>query len=157
MKPVVPLVSGLLFALGLGLSGMTRPEKVIGFLDFAGAWDPSLAFVMLGAVGVHFAVLRWSRAMAAPFAAAAFERPAGERVDARLVAGAALFGVGWGLSGYCPGPALVSLAGGALPTLVVVAGMVGGVLLAELPPAPGDERRILRPGAWLPLAGRRQK
>lgn len=132
MKALIPLASGVLFALGLALSGMTRPEKVTGFLDFAGAWDPSLAFVMLGAIGVHVVALRFAKRRSRPFAAAVFEPLDRERVDARLVLGAALFGVGWGLSGYCPGPALVSAGGGSLSVLVVACGMLAGVALFRL-------------------------
>ncbi|MBE7484326.1 MAG: YeeE/YedE family protein [Polyangiaceae bacterium] len=132
MKALIPLFSGLLFALGLALSGMTRPEKVTGFLDFTGAWDPSLAFVMLGAIGVHLVALRFAKRLSRPLAAAAFEPPGRERVDGRLVLGAALFGVGWGLAGYCPGPALVSVGSGSLPVLVVAGGMLAGVALFRL-------------------------
>ncbi|MBK8996456.1 MAG: YeeE/YedE family protein [Myxococcales bacterium] len=132
MKALIPLVSGLLFALGLALSGMTQPEKVTGFLDFTGAWDPSLAFVMLGAIGVHLVALRFAKRLSRPLAAAAFEPLARERVDGRLVLGAALFGVGWGLSGYCPGPALVSVGSGSLSVLAVAGGMLAGVALFRL-------------------------
>lgn len=136
MKAAIPFVSGLLFALGLALSGMTKPEKVLGFLDFRGAWDPSLAFVMLGAIGVHFVAQRLAGRMRAPLAGGTFDRPALKRIDSRLVLGSALFGAGWGLSGYCPGPALVSLSGGALPTLVAVTAMLGGVLLYQVSAVP---------------------
>ncbi len=122
----VGLSSGALFALGLALSGMTDPGKVLGFLDVAGAWDPSLAFVMGGAVGVHFLWLRLGRARPAVVAGSL---PAAQGVDARLVVGAALFGVGWGMSGYCPGPALVSLAMGRLEAAVFVSAMVVGIVL----------------------------
>ncbi len=139
-RTLVPFASGLLFALGLALSGMTRPEKVIGFLDFGGAWDPSLAFVMLGAIAVHFAALRLSRRLRRPFAGGEFEAAAPARVDGRLVFGAVLFGVGWGLAGYCPGPALVSVATGALPALAAVGGMLAGMALYRLSSAPRKRR-----------------
>lgn len=108
-SPLLAFGLGLLFAVGLALAGMTDPAKVIAFLDVRGAWDPSLAFVMGGAVGVTFfafpAILRRARPVVAP----RFLLPQAAIVDARLVAGASLFGVGWGLSGLCPGPALVAL------------------------------------------------
>jgi uncharacterized membrane protein YedE/YeeE len=101
--------SGLLFGLGLVASGMTDPRKVIGFLDVAGgAWNPSLAFVMVGAIGVHAVGLRLLARRARPRWAEAFAAPPAARLDARLLGGAALFGVGWGLGGVCPGPALVA-------------------------------------------------
>lgn len=122
----VAATSGALFAFGLALSGMTDPGKVLGFLDVAGAWDPSLAFVMGGAVGLHFLWLRWSeRKVPSVEASAAASSP----VDARLLGGAAIFGVGWGLSGYCPGPGLAALAYGRLEAVVFVLAMIAGILL----------------------------
>lgn len=118
-------VSGLLFALGLVLSGMTQPAKIIGFLDLFGRWDPSLAFVMAGAIAVHLPVYRLVARRRPPFAA-----PGDERIDAALVGGAALFGVGWGLAGYCPGPAVVAAVSGQVSTLVFVASMAVGMLIA---------------------------
>lgn len=102
-------VVGLVFGLGLIVSGMTDPGKVLGFLDLAGPWDPSLAFVMGGAILVTLIAFRGSRS-AKPLCAPAFQEPATTRIDRRLLAGSALFGIGWGLAGICPGPALV-LAG----------------------------------------------
>lgn len=102
-------VVGLVFGLGLIVSGMTDPGKVLGFLDLAGFWDPSLAFVMGGAILVTLIAFRGSRS-AKPLCAPAFQEPATTRIDRRLLAGSALFGIGWGLAGICPGPALV-LAG----------------------------------------------
>jgi uncharacterized protein len=125
----VAVLSGALFAAGLALSGMTDPSKVLGFLDVAGAWDPSLAFVMGGAVGFHALWLR----MAASRPPAGASVPPSTGVDARLVAGAALFGVGWGLSGYCPGPGLVALAFGRVEGAVFVGAMLVGVALFQLP------------------------
>ena len=103
MTPIFALLVGLLFGAGLCLSGMTLPSKVIGFLDLGGAWDPSLAFVMAGAIGVGFWAFRGARA--------ALPAPS-TRIDRPLVVGSLLFGVGWGLVGYCPGPALAALASG---------------------------------------------
>jgi uncharacterized membrane protein YedE/YeeE len=123
---MIPFASGLLFAIGLGLAGMTLPAKVIAFLDVAGRWDPSLAFVMGGAVLVYLPALQWLR-RSGRIRSLRAEEP----IDRSLVLGAALFGVGWGLSGLCPGPALVSLAGGsATAAFPFVAGMLGGLALA---------------------------
>ncbi len=127
MKSALIVFAGFLFALGLAISGMTQPAKVSGFLDFAGAWDPSLAFVMAGAVGVYFAADRFARRARRPLFAEHFPPRPPARVDGRLVAGAALFGVGWGLSGFCPGPALVSVGAGARAALWFVPAMVAGM------------------------------
>lgn len=123
------LASGLLFGLGLALSGMTRPEKVVGFLDVTGAWDTSLAFVMGGAVLVYATVRRFALGRGAPVFAPSFGEPSRRDIDPRLVGGAALFGAGWGLAGYCPGPAIVSAvpAGGSATTFLVA--MLAGMLL----------------------------
>jgi uncharacterized membrane protein YedE/YeeE len=125
------VLAGALFALGLALGGMTIPARVTGFLAIGGAWDPGLAFVMIGAIAVHAPLLwliRWRRA---PLLAERFHWPTATAIDARLVAGSAIFGVGWGLSGYCPGPALVSLAAGGAPVAVFVAAMLAGVALGR--------------------------
>ncbi len=105
-------LAGLLFAIGLVIGGMTQPEKIIGFLDVAGDWDPSLAFVMLGAIGVHGVAYRLVMRRTTPLWAPRFLVPTRSDIDAKLVLGALIFGVGWGLGGYCPGPALA--ASGAL-------------------------------------------
>lgn len=122
---------GALFGVGLVVSGMAMPAKVIGFLDVGGAWDPTLAFVMAGAIAVHAPIARLVRARRAPLFGARFHLPTARAIDARLVGGAALFGLGWGLSGYCPGPALVGAASGALPALVFVGALVAGIALAR--------------------------
>lgn len=122
-------ISGVVFALGLGISGMTRPVKVIGFLDFFGAWDASLALVIVGAIAIYFAAYRWSRSMASPMLAPDFSLPRRSDLDAKLIAGAAIFGVGWGLGGFCPGPALTSLASGAPAVVIFVAAMAVGMYL----------------------------
>ena len=129
---MIAFVCGLVFAVGLGLAGMTQPAKVVGFLDVSGAWDPSLLFVMAGAIAVmlpSWRILarrgRGFRGIAAP----AFDKT---HIDGALVAGAAIFGVGWGLSGYCPGPALVSMSGGGFSPLVFVSSMVAGILAVRL-------------------------
>jgi uncharacterized protein len=129
-------ITGALFAAGLVLGGMTQPRKVLAFLDFGGAWDPSLAFVMLGAVLTHAIAYRLIRGRPTPLFADAFQIPMRSEIDRRLIGGASLFGIGWGLGGYCPGPAVVSLAGGSLQPLVFVLMMaIGMVLVAKLAPS----------------------
>lgn len=122
-------VSGLVFALGLGISGMTRPVKVIGFLDFFGAWDASLALVMIGAIAVYFVAYRMSAKMTSPLLAPKFALPTRSDLDLKLILGAAIFGAGWGLGGFCPGPALTALASGALPVMIFVVAMGIGMFL----------------------------
>jgi len=122
---------GLVFALGLALGGMTQPSKVVGFLDVSGAWDASLAFVMGGALAVHALLRPLVLRRARPLMAGAFSLPAASDVDARLLAGAAIFGIGWGLGGFCPGPALVSLGAGTEAALVVVPAMLIGMVLHD--------------------------
>lgn len=128
---VAAFAAGLLFGIGLIISGMTIPAKVQGFLDFTGDWDPSLVLVMAGAVGVHLVASRWIRRRPAPLYDTAFHLPMRRDLDRRLLAGAAVFGVGWGLAGFCPGPALVAAASGATTALVFVATMTGGMLLYQ--------------------------
>jgi len=129
---LVAFASGALFGVGLLVSGMTDPGKVVGFLDLFGAWDPSLAFVMVGAIGVHALSYRSVRARNAPLFDDRFHVPEARGVDAPLVAGAALFGIGWGLSGYCPGPALVSLGTLSPSPFVFTAAMAGGMVLCAV-------------------------
>ena len=121
-----------MFGLGLLISGMTEPEKVLGFLDLFGAWDATLAFVMAGAVAVAAIGFALARRRNAPLFAAKFSWPSRSDVDAPLVIGSALFGIGWGLSGICPGPALVNLAGLTAPIVVFVAAMALGMFGFEL-------------------------
>jgi uncharacterized membrane protein YedE/YeeE len=126
-------VAGLVFGVGLLVSGMTQPGKVVGFLDFGGDWDPSLAFVMGGAIAVHAFFARLAlRPGARPVFAERLDLYPGREIDAPLVAGAALFGVGWGISGYCPGPALVSLVLPSATTLAFVGAMGAGMLAVRL-------------------------
>jgi uncharacterized protein len=132
MNRLVPFLAGVLFAVGLVLSGMTQPAKVIGFLDVAGQWDPSLGFVMLGAVAVFAVAYRRALRMQRPVMAPSFELPKGKLLDARLLIGSAVFGVGWGLAGYCPGPAIVSLGEGSARALLFVLAMGVGMVLYEL-------------------------
>jgi uncharacterized protein len=125
-------ICGLIFGAGLLISGMTQPEKVLGFLDLFGAWDATLAFVMAGAVAVSAIGFALARRRAAPVFAARFSWPERSDIDTPLVAGAVLFGIGWGLVGLCPGPALVNLAGLSWPIVVFVGAMVLGMLGYEL-------------------------
>ena len=117
---------GLLFGAGLLISGMTQPEKVLGFLDIFGAWDATLAFVMAGAVAVTCIGFALARRRGTPILAAQSQWPTRSSIDAPLVSGAVLFGIGWGLVGLCPGPALVNLAGLSTPVIVFVAAMAAG-------------------------------
>jgi len=128
---VVALISGLLFGLGLTVSGMVNPAKVLGFLDFAGDWDPSLAFVMGSAIPVAALGYAVAKLRGAPVCGADFINPAKTGIDTRLWLGASLFGVGWGLGGYCPGPALASLSFGGTQVLVFVASMLTGMALFQ--------------------------
>ena len=130
-------VCGLVFGAGLLISGMTEPGKVLGFLDIFGAWDATLAFVMAGAVAVSAAGFALARRRTAPLFAPGFLWPTRRDIDPPLVAGAVLFGVGWGLVGICPGPVLVNLAGLSLPIVVFVGAMVIGMLGYEFLPARG--------------------
>ena len=132
MIAIVAAVSGVLFAVGLGLSGMTQPARVIGFLDVGGAWDPSLLVVMMGAVGVYAVAYRLSRRLERPFLAPGFADISPRALDARLLAGAAIFGVGWGIAGFCPGPALASLGAGLPEAGLAVLGMVLGAVVHRL-------------------------
>ncbi len=125
----VSLVSGVLFGVGLAIAQMTNPLKVLGFLDVAGEWDPSLAFVMGAAVLITVTAFRWVLKRPAPWWGQRFHLPTLTKVDQRLVTGAALFGVGWGLTGYCPGPALATLLSGNQEAWWFVPAMlVGGAL-----------------------------
>jgi uncharacterized membrane protein YedE/YeeE len=130
-KDAVAALCGLLFALGLGLGGMTNPLKVQAFLDVLGRWDPSLMFVMGGGIAVGLWAFRAAKRRAHPFLGGDFGWPSTSRIDARLLAGAAIFGVGWGLTGYCPGPALVALGAGRVGAAVAVSSMVLGMLATQ--------------------------
>lgn len=122
---------GLLFGLGLLLSGMTDPGKVIGFLDLFGQWDPSLGFVMGGAILVGFFAFAFAKKRTRSFLGGALTLPTSNIIDKRLVIGSLLFGAGWGLAGFCPGPALVSMAAGQEKALIFVAAMVVGMTIFE--------------------------
>jgi uncharacterized protein len=121
--------AGLVFGIGLILSGMTDPGKVIGFLDVFGNWDPSLAFVMGGAILVGFFAFALAQKRAQTFLGSALHLPQNRDIDNRLVGGSLVFGIGWGLGGFCPGPALVSFGSGQEKAAIFVAAMLGGMLL----------------------------
>ena len=122
-------LSGLVFGLGLIVSGMANPAKVLGFLDLAGAWDPSLALVMGGAVAVGFFAFLIAKNRTRSFIGAEMKLPTASAIDSRLLAGSALFGAGWGVVGFCPGPGLVALGMGEPKALVFVAAMLVGMMI----------------------------
>ncbi|AOY87622.1 hypothetical protein BKP64_05245 [Marinobacter salinus] len=125
-------ISGLIFGLGLIVSGMSNPEKVLGFLDLAGLWDPSLAFVMGGAILVGLGAFAVARRRTLSFLGFNMKVPGHTHIDKRLVIGGLTFGVGWGIAGFCPGPALVALGAGETKAMVFVAAMVAGMLIFEV-------------------------
>jgi len=125
-------VAGLVFGLGLIISGMANPAKVLGFLDLAGPWDPSLAFVMAGAVGVGLVAFALARRRRVSALGAPLKLPTARAIDGRLVGGSLLFGIGWGLAGFCPGPALVALGLGQGKAVVFVLAMLAGMGMFEL-------------------------
>ena len=129
MNPLAALLAGGLFGVGLVVSQMTNANKVVNFLNVAGDWDPSLALVMVGAIGVHLVLFRLILRRSSPLFAERFRVPTRTDIDTRLVGGAALFGVGWALGGFCPGPGIVSLPSGGTHALVFVGAMLGGMLL----------------------------
>lgn len=120
------LVVGFVFALGLGISGMTQPEKVVGFLDIFGSWDPSLIFVMMGAIAVHFVTYKLIRKKTSPLLSTQWHVPTKKEITPALITGSILFGIGWGLAGFCPGPAVTSVASfEPQPILFVVSMLIG--------------------------------
>lgn len=136
-RTLVAGLTGLWFGVGLALSGMMDPARVLGFLDLFGAWDPTLAFVMGSALAVNTPVQWWlKRRGGAPVCAPRYKLPSKTRLDAPLLTGAACFGIGWGLAGYCPGPALASLPQGGLALLGFVLAMIVGMALARAIPLP---------------------
>ena len=130
--------AGLVFGIGLWLSELANPKRVLGFLDVTGRWDPTLAFVMAGALVVAFVGLRLASARAKPLLAPRFVLPPRVPIDAPLVAGSALFGLGWGIAGYCPGPAITALSNATPEVFVFAAAMVAGGALHHLL----DKRRL---------------
>ena len=132
MYALSAFVAGLVFGIGLIVSGMVNPAKVLGFLDLAGAWDPSLGLVMAGAVAVSAVAFALVRGRASTLLGTPMVLPTTRTIDARLVVGSLVFGVGWGLAGFCPGPALVALGVGKVKALVFVAAMLAGMAVFEL-------------------------
>jgi hypothetical protein len=128
---IAALLAGAVFALGLAISGMTDPAKVTGFLDVTGAWDPTLALVMFAAIAVHFPFVRVAQQRPRPILDDKFQWPTAKGIDGKLVIGSAIFGIGWGLSGYCPGPALVSLGRGMSGTFLFVLAMCAGIAITR--------------------------
>jgi uncharacterized membrane protein YedE/YeeE len=124
--------AGLVFGLGLIVSGMADPSRVLGFLDLAGKWDPSLAFVMAGAVAVSAVAFRLAGKRATPVLGGAFHLPTARQIDRRLVVGGLVFGVGWGLAGFCPGPAVVTYGAGQFKAVVFIAAMLAGMGIYEV-------------------------
>jgi uncharacterized membrane protein YedE/YeeE len=125
---LIPLLCGTLFGVGLAMSGMTNTRVVLGFLDITGAWNPTLAFVMGGALLVAIPAFRIVLGQLTPLAAEQFHLPTKQSLDAKLLGGAAIFGIGWGLYGYCPGPAIAALSGFNLEPLIFVLAMAAGVV-----------------------------
>ncbi|KEF32361.1 MAG: YeeE/YedE family protein [Gammaproteobacteria bacterium] len=126
------LLSGLIFGLGLIVSGMANPEKVLGFLDIAGLWDPSLAFVMGGAIIVGLGAFAIARKRTLSFLGFDMRIPTNNHIDKRLIIGGLAFGAGWGIAGFCPGPGLVALGAGEAKAAVFVASMVSGMIIFEV-------------------------
>ena len=132
MQILSALFAGLIFGIGLIISGMTNPAKVIGFLDISGNWDPSLAFVMGGAILVGLVAFRFAAGRARAILGGVMQIPSARDIDGRLVVGSITFGIGWGLAGYCPGPAVASVIFGGSKPLVFVVAMLTGMALFEL-------------------------
>ena len=131
MTLIVALLSGILFGVGLSLSGMMDPQKVLGFLDLAGAWQPTLAFVMGGALMVTLPAFALIRVRSKPLLETRFYLPISQELDRPLLLGAAYFGIGWGIAGYCPGPAIASLATGSPSFAAFCVAMIGGMWIAD--------------------------
>jgi uncharacterized protein len=131
MKLIASLLCGLVFGVGLIISGMVNPGKVLGFLDLAGTWDPSLALVMVGAIAVSLPAFAWARKRRAALLGDPIQPPETNRIDGRLIVGALLFGAGWGIAGFCPGPGIVALGMGSSQAAVFVAAMLAGMVAFE--------------------------
>ncbi|MGZ3252926.1 MAG: DUF6691 family protein [Burkholderiaceae bacterium] len=139
MAIFISLLTGLIFGLGLLVSGMTNPAKVLGFLDISGNWDPSLVFVMAGAIVIGFFAFTIASKRTVSLLGLDMKLPQENRIDRRLIIGSALFGIGWGIAGFCPGPAIVSLGMGEIKAIIFVAAMLLGMAIFEL-----LERRAIR-------------
>ena len=129
MRKLTAMLAGLIFGCGLLLSGMANPAKVLGFLDLAGAWDPSLLLVMVGAIAVAAAPLAWARRRTQSLLGAPMQLPVKRELDPRLIGGSLLFGIGWGIAGICPGPAVAILLSGHWQVILFVLAMLAGMLL----------------------------
>jgi uncharacterized membrane protein YedE/YeeE len=129
MRKLTAFLAGLLFGLGLLLAGMTDPKKVLAFLDLAGAWDPSLALVMIGAIGTAIGPLAWARRQTHSLLGNPMQLPVKRELDTRLIGGSLVFGIGWGIAGICPGPAVAILLTGHWEALVFMLAMLAGMLL----------------------------
>jgi uncharacterized membrane protein YedE/YeeE len=151
MSTLVAFLVGIAFAVGLGIGGMTQPARVLAFLDVTGPWDPSLAFVMLGAVVTYGVGFRTVMHRARPLLAPAFVLPTRRDLDAPLLVGAAIFGIGWGLAGICPGPALTALGSGEPRALVFVTTMIAGIAAQRLR-GPSAVSRSERPASRRSMA-----
>ena len=132
MRYLSLLLLGVLFGVGLAISGMAQPAKVVGFLDIFGAWDPSLAFVMGSALIVAHFGFKWVLNRPSPILSGGFQLPSAKHIDSRLVIGASFFGIGWGLSGFCPGPALVALGSGHPEVITFVVSMFVGFFIKDM-------------------------
>jgi uncharacterized membrane protein YedE/YeeE len=132
MAAITALLAGLLFGFGLMVSGMANPAKVLGFLDLAGRWDPSLAFVMAGAIAIGSLAFVFARRRKSSVLGLPMQLPTSTTITPRLILGSAAFGIGWGLAGFCPGPALVALGAGYSKAVGFVAAMVAGMAVFEL-------------------------
>ncbi|KVH04240.1 DUF6691 family protein [Burkholderia sp. BCCIQ04A] len=131
MQAGFAFLAGLLFGVGLIVSGMADPRKVLGFLDLAGRWDPSLALVMAGAIGVAVFGFAWAKRRTRSWLGLPMQLPAQRAITVRLVAGSAVFGIGWGIAGFCPGPAIVSIGFGVAEGIGFVVAMLAGMALFE--------------------------
>jgi uncharacterized protein len=132
LKSLFSIIAGLVFGIGLIIAGMTNPAKVLGFLDLGGAWDPSLAFVMAGAIAVGSIAFAVAKRRSHSLLGDAMQLPSNQAIDKRLIGGSVLFGIGWGLAGICPGPALVLLGTGSRKGLIFTAAMLAGMGLFSL-------------------------
>lgn len=153
-RQLVAFAAGLVFAVGLGLAGMTKPSKVLAFLDLTGDWDPSLMCVMGAALGLNIVLFRWILRRAAPRFDQRFHLPELRVIDGRLLGGAALFGIGWGLAGYCPGPAVVAAGTGAVSALVFTAAMIVGMEMFRWLASPARRQLEVRASVRAEVAGR---
>jgi uncharacterized protein len=143
MQILLALISGVVFGAGLAISGMINPAKVLNFFDIAGSWDPSLAFVMAGALAISLPGYWLARRRPAPICSPRYFLPTKSEIDLRLIGGAALFGLGWGLSGFCPGPAIASLTTLSVTPVIFLAAMAVGMMAVRFRlPAPRDPKSL---------------